>query len=303
MIHTTEHTQEIHAPAAAVHGLLADVAAWPRLFGPTVHVEYIERSGAEERIQIWAQANEETKTWVSRRVLGDLTISFRQEVSAPPVLSMGGKWIVEPRGDDACLVRLLHDFTAADGQADWVQRAVDRNSVSELDGLRQATERRDDLLLSFEDTASIAGSVKDVYDFLNEGDRWAERLPHVSSVSMTEDTPGVQRLLMETRASDGSTHTTESVRICRPPSGIYYKQQRLPALLAMHTGYWLLREDDDGRTRAIAGHTVEIREDKIHAILGPSAEVAQAREYLRNVLGGNSRTTLDHARNYAERRG
>jgi len=304
MTHTTEHTMEIHAPAETVHGILAKVTAWPRVFDPTVHVEYLERNGAEERIQIWAQANREIKTWVSKRIIGDLRISFRQEVSAPPVRSMGGEWIVEPLGSDTCRVRLLHDFTAIDDHAEWVQRAVDTNSISELTGLRQAAERADniELLLSFEDTINIAGSAKDVYDFVNEADRWAERLPHVASVTLGEDMPGVQLLLMETRAADGSTHTTESVRICRSPSGIYYKQLQLPALLAMHVGYWRFQEGDVGQTQATAGHAVQIREDAIRRILGPEAGVAEARDYLRRVLGGNSRATLQHSKDYAEQR-
>jgi|HubBroStandDraft_1064217.scaffolds.fasta_scaffold02909_10 aromatase len=302
MTFTTQHTIEIQAPAAAVHRLLAGVTEWPRLFEPTIHVEYLERNDAAERIQIWAQANGETRTWVSRRVIGELTISFRQEVSSPPVLSMGGKWIVEPLGSGSCLVRLLHDFTAAGGQEDWVRRAVDRNSNSELAGLRRAAERSGDLLLTFADTVDIDGSVQDVYDFLNEADRWADRLPHVASVSLAEDTPGLQRLRMDTRAADGSIHTTESVRICRPPRRIYYKQLELPALLAMHVGHWELREDGTGRLRATAGHSVEIRPDAIQRLLGPDAGPAQARGYLRKILGGNSRTTLEHARAYAGQR-
>jgi len=215
---------------------------------------------------------------------------------------MGGEWIVEPLGSDTCRVRLLHDFTAADDQIGWVEEAVHTNSVSELTGLREIAERasQGELRLSFEDTISIAGSAKDAYDFVNEADRWAERLPHVASVSLREDMPGVQLLLMETRAADGSTHTTESVRICRPSSGIYYKQLKLPALLSMHVGYWRFEEVDDGLTRVTAGHAVEIREDAIRQVLGPAAGIADARDYLRSVLGGNSKATLAHAKKYAE---
>jgi len=302
MIKNTEHSMEINAPAGAVHKIIANVTAWPQVFKPTVHVEYLEQKGNEERIQIWAQANGETKAWVSKRVIRDLSITFRQEVSAPPVRSMGGEWIVEPLGSDTCRVRLLHDFTAADDQIGWVEEAVHTNSVSELTGLREIAERasQGELRLSFEDTISIAGSAKDAYDFVNEADRWAERLPHVASVSLREDMPGVQLLLMETRAADGSTHTTESVRICRPSSGIYYKQLKLPALLSMHVGYWRFEEVDDGLTRVTAGHAVEIREDAIRQVLGPAAGIADARDYLRSVLGGNSKATLAHAKKYAE---
>jgi aromatase len=302
MVHTTEHTIDIDAPAETVHGLLADVTAWPRLFEPSVHIEVIERDGDQERIQIWAQANGETKTWVSKRVLSTTSIAFRQEVPSPPVASMGGEWIVEAVSQTSCRVRLLHDFTAVGDESDWILRAVNSNSIKELEGLRRAIQRPQELLLTFEDTVDIAGSVKDVYDFLNEAGHWRERLPHVAAVELTEDTPGIQLLKMDTRTADGSTHTTESVRICRPPYGIYYKQLGLPALLNMHVGYWRLEETDDG-VRATAGHSVEIRREAITEILGSQAGPADVRAFLRKALGGNSTTTLRHARDYAERRG
>jgi aromatase len=40
----------------------------------------------------------------------------------------------------------------------------------------------------------------------------------------------------------------------------------------------------------------------IHAILGPDAGVPEARVFLRNALGTNSRATLGHAKTYAEAR-
>ena len=91
MIHHTEHRIAIDAPVDVVYGLLAEVGRWPRLFGPTVHTEHVERSERSERIRIWATANDEVKTWTSRRELDPDAhrITFRQEVSHPPVASMG----------------------------------------------------------------------------------------------------------------------------------------------------------------------------------------------------------------------
>ncbi len=54
-----EHQIAVDAPAAEVYQLIADVAQWPRLFSPTVHVEYLDRSPGQERIRIWAMANGE----------------------------------------------------------------------------------------------------------------------------------------------------------------------------------------------------------------------------------------------------
>ncbi|MGW3834993.1 cyclase, partial [Streptomyces microflavus] len=49
-------------------------------------------------------------------------------------------------------------------------------------------------------------------------------------------------------------------------------------------------------------HTVVIRAENIEKILGPEADVAQAREYVKAALSTNSRATLGHAKDYAEAR-
>ncbi|GAA2301366.1 aromatase/cyclase [Streptomyces kunmingensis] len=308
-VREVEHGITVHAPATDVYRLLAEVENWPRLFPPNVHVEYLEREPGHERIRIWATANGEAKNWTSRRELDPeaLRITFRQEVSAPPVAEMSGTWIVEPQGPDETRLRLLHTYRAVDDDPDgltWIDQAVDRNSREELpglkDGLEQATTEAE-LTLSFVDSVRVEGSAKDLYDFVNEADRWTERLPHVSEVRLTEDTPGLQVLRMDTKAVDGSTHTTESVRVCFPHQKIVYKQTTLPALMALHTGYWEFRDDDGGVT-ASSQHTVVLNADNITKVLGPDAGVPEARDFVRKALGANSRATLEHAKGYAEAR-
>ncbi|MET9128193.1 SRPBCC family protein, partial [Streptomyces sp. NPDC004528] len=230
-----EHEITIAAPAPAVYRLLAEVTNWPRIFPPTIHVDQVERNGSEERIRIWATANGEAKNWTSRRTLDPeaLRITFRQEIPAPPVAAMGGTWIIEPLGDDASRVRLLHDYRAIDDDPHdllWIDQAVDRNSRSELDALKKNVElahAAEEATFSFEDTVLIDGSAKDVYAFLNEAHLWPERLPHVSTVRLQEDTPGLQTLEMDTRAKDGSLHTTKSYRVTFPHHRIAYKQTTL----------------------------------------------------------------------------
>ena len=304
-----EHEITVSAPAAEVYRLIADVANWPRIFPPTIYVDHLERSGNEELIGIWATANGAAKNWTSRRVLDPdgLRITFRQTVSTPPVASMGGTWIIEPLGAAASRVRLLHDYTAVDddpaGLA-WIDEAVDRNSRSELAALKTNVElatASEELTFSFEDTVRVDGAAKDLYDFVNEADRWSERLPHVATVRLTEDTPGLQTLEMDTRAKDGSTHTTKSYRVCLDGRKIAYKQTTLPALMNLHTGYWTFRETDEG-TFASSQHTVVLRPENIEKILGAEAGVAEAREYVQGALSTNSRATLNHAKAYAEAR-
>ncbi|MFD7439372.1 aromatase/cyclase [Streptomyces sp. NPDC059861] len=304
-----EHEITISAPAADVYRLIADVANWPRIFPPTIYVDHLERSGDEELIRIWATANGEPKNWTSRRVLDPdaLRITFRQQVSTPPVATMGGTWIIEPQDESTSRVRLLHDYTAVDddpASLKWIDEAVDRNSRSELAALKSNVElatASEELTFSFEDTVEVEGSAKDAYDFVNEAGLWSERLPHVATVRLTEDSPGLQTLEMDTRAKDGSTHTTRSYRVCLEGRKIAYKQTTLPALMNLHTGYWTFADTGTGST-ASSQHTVVLRPENIEKILGPGAGVAEAREYVRSALSTNSRATLGHAKAYAEAR-
>ncbi|MFG2577410.1 aromatase/cyclase [Streptomyces sp. NPDC048481] len=306
-----EHEITINAPAAAVYRLLAEVTEWPRIFPPTIFVDREDGGADEERIRIWATANGEPKTWTSRRVLDPegLRITFRQEVPAPPVAAMGGTWIVEPLDEGASRVRLLHDYRAVDDDPHdllWIERAVDRNSTSELAALKENVERvhaadAQELTFSFTDTVRIEGSAKDAFAFVNEAGRWTERLPHVARVRFAEDTPGLQELEMDTRAKDGSTHTTKSYRVVLGHHRIAYKQVTLPALMTLHTGMWTFEESGDGGATASSQHTVTLNTDNIAAVLGPDATVADARAYVHSALSTNSLATLGHAKEYAER--
>lgn len=308
----TEHEIHIQAPAAAVYRLLAEVTNWPRIFPPTIFVDRVEGSATEERIRIWATANGEPKNWTSRRTLdpGSGRITFRQEVPAPPVAAMGGTWLLEPDGEQRTRVRLLHDFRAiGDDPHDllWIERAVDRNSVSELAALKLNVEQAHaaeaaDLTFSFTDSVQVAGRAKDVFDFINDAGRWPERLPHVAAVRFAEDTPGLQSLEMDTQARDGSVHTTKSYRVTFTDQRIAYKQITLPALMTLHTGLWTFQETGAGTT-ASSQHTVTLNTQNIARVLGPDATVADARAYVHGALSTNSLATLNHAKRYAEEMG
>ncbi|MEU0743260.1 aromatase/cyclase [Streptomyces sp. NPDC006134] len=304
-----EHDITVAAPAAAVYRLLAEVENWPRIFPPTLFADRTEHTATGERIRIWATANGEAKNWTSRRTLDPdaLRITFRQEVTQPPVAAMGGAWIIEPRSEAESRVRLLHDYRAVDDDPEglkWIDEAVDRNSRSELAALKQNLERAhadEDLTFSFTDSVTVRGAAKDLFDFVNEAGRWPERLPHVATVRLTEDTPGLQTLEMDTRAKDGSTHTTKSYRVVFPHHRIAYKQVTLPALMTLHTGIWTFEETARG-TVASSQHTVTLATGAIERVLGPDATVADARAYVHEALSTNSLATLTHAKQYAERK-
>lgn len=309
----TEHSIAVDAPAADVYRLLSDVSQWPTIFPPTIHAEQAERIGErEERIRIWATANGEMRTWTSRRMLDPaaLRIEFRVEVLKDPIASMAGTWIVEPSGGGSSTVRLLHDFRAVDDDPEklaWVQKAVDSNSTVELAGLKETLETtvgaRREQTFSFADSVTIDGAAEDVYEFIDRADLWTQRLPHVARAVLTEES-GAQILEMDTRAPDGSTHTTKSARICFPHQRIIYKQTTLPALVNLHSGVWTFVPDParPGSVLATSHHTVRIAQERITDVLGADADLAKARTLVRETLGANSMITLQHAKQFAESR-
>ncbi|MFJ6855961.1 aromatase/cyclase, partial [Streptomyces sp. NPDC091271] len=164
--HEVEHEITIAAPAPDVYRLLAEVDNWPLIFPPTLHVDRVDGDGTQERIRIWATANGEPKNWTSRRELDPegMRITFRQEITTPPVAAMGGTWIIEPLGAEESRVRLLHDYRAIDDDPHdllWIDRAVDSNSRKELAALKENVEAAHtarELTFSFEDTVLIHGS-------------------------------------------------------------------------------------------------------------------------------------------------
>lgn len=310
--HVTEHSITVAASPATIYDLVADVSAWPQVFGPTVHVEVLEEAseaGGEQLLRIWAIANEKVRTWTSRRTLDPVsrTITFRQVVSAAPVASMGGEWRVEPLEDGRTRVVLLHDYRATgDDPAaeELIEQAVDRNSRAELAALKNAAElgdARDELHFTFSDSELVTGAAGDVYAFLDRADLWPERLPHVARLDLTEDEPGVQHMDMDTRSPDGSTHNTTSVRVCfEDRNMIVYKQLRVPVAMSGHTGRWVIESLGDGTVRATSWHTVTLDPEGVRAALGPEATLAEARALVRKALGTNSSTTLRHAKQFAE---
>ncbi|MFI0982667.1 aromatase/cyclase [Streptomyces sp. NPDC021093] len=304
--HHATHTVTVDAPAETVYEIIADVTRWPQFFAPNIHVEHLDKGAQDERIHIWATANGAVKHWISRRELNraERSVTFRQEVSTAPVASMGGTWTVIPEGAGSRL-ELRHDFTVVDDApegVDWVNTALDRNSEAELAGIKRVAEEYDrlgDLMFDFEDTVHVAADGKDVFEFLQRADLWPQRLPHVDRLDLTEDEPGVQVMAMDTRAADGSVHTTESVRVVFGADRIVYKQTTVPALMTAHTGCWTVTANGDG-VDVTSQHTVIIRPDAIERILGAGRTEADARAYVQHALSTNSRATLGHAKEYAE---
>ncbi|WP_326573081.1 aromatase/cyclase [Streptomyces sp. NBC_00481] len=306
-VHRTSHSIEVAAPAGVVYGLISDAVRWPLLLPSTVHVERLEFDGTNERLRMWATAGSQVRSWISTRVQDPRTrcVQFCQQHLQAPVRTMNGTWVVEERPGGSSLLTLLHDFTVHGDRAEdvaWAERALGVNSPAELGSLRSLAERWtrfDELVLSFEDAVAIDAPVEPVYDFLYRVGDWPRRIPHVSRLELTEDTPGVQVVTMDTLTADGLV-TTASLRLCFPHAGrIVYKQTVTPALMQAHTGEWNVLHGEHG-VMAVAQHSVLLREEAVRRVLGPDADLAQARRHVREALGRNSTATLHLARRHAE---
>lgn len=303
---TTTHQTRIDAPAPTVYRIIADAAAWPQRFGPTVHVERTDLGAGAERLRLWATAGDRVLSWTSLRELDKhgLTVTFRQEVTNPPVAAMGGTWKITPVTADSCVLTLLHDFEAVDDdptELAWIAASTDRNSTIELSNIKALAESWDEqqsLVFSFADDVVIDGGLQEAYEFLYQAGLWSGRLPHVAAIDLREEPGNVQWMKMVTRAMDGSEHTTESVRVGFGDR-IVYKQLVPPALMTAHTGVWSLEQTDSG-VHVTSSHTVAVNPAAITAVLGEQADLEAACKFIRAAVGGNSAATLKLTRQFVE---
>ncbi|MEU7103407.1 aromatase/cyclase [Streptomyces longwoodensis] len=301
------HTVEVAAPAGVVYAVLADATKLPLYFSPNIHAERLDFDGESERLRMWSLVDGQLKSWTSWRHLDAVRrrIDFRQEPPASPLTSMNGTLQVTERGPHRTELHLRYHYgvdTARPADRAWAERAahdISRTQLAELKSYAERWTRLDDLVLSFEEAVRVHGPAELVYDFLYRAGDWPDLVPHVTRTDVHEDTPGVQRMTMETLTEYGC-HTTDSVRICFPHAGrIVHKQTAPHVLLEAHTGEWSVLPDERGVT-VLAQHSVVLREDNATAVLGHHADLAHTRRHVREELGRDSRALLAHAKRHAE---
>jgi aromatase len=309
---SAEHVTELAASARRAYALIEDVGRWPLLFAPCIWSRELKRTGDVQRIQLWAVVSHGVRSWTSRRVLDPTSnrIDFAQENPAAPLTEMTGHWRFEdPSPGGPGRLELGHRWTT-DGDPGATERigaALDSNSTAEIGALRTWAERPagpDELILSFSDDELIAASAPEVYDFLYRADLWPQRLPHVAGLDV-ETIPAeassagaeVQMMDMVTSATDGSTHTTQSVRLCFAGERIVYKQTTPPRGLLAHSGEWLFSSEPAG-TRVTARHTVAVDPTTVESVFGSGTTMAQALLKARDIIGANSRGTLRTTRSH-----
>ncbi|MEU7742757.1 aromatase/cyclase [Nonomuraea sp. NPDC049158] len=304
-VHVVEEAQRVRAPMETVYGLVADVIGWTQHFHPAVHAEYVSRCENEDVVRQWSLAGEDgVRVWTVRRRLDPAgRITFVHEPPAPPATDVRGEWLFTTDGPDVTEVRMRHEFQVAGGApvAGPIAENIRANTLRYLAALADTAQRKaevDELTVSFEDSLVIDGPIEAVYAYLYAADRWPERIPHVTRLDLRESTPNVQFFDMDTKAADGSIHTTRSVRICQPPNLIVYKQIRLPDQLDAHTGHWKFTQTAEG-VIASARHTATIKRSAL-PLKSPGETPAGARRYVRKVLSANSMSNLRLAKRFAE---
>ncbi|MGH3757830.1 aromatase/cyclase [Actinophytocola sp.] len=143
-IRTTRHTIRVAAPPQQIYQLIANADRWPHIFDSVLAVEHIGWGGSGERVRFWGTFGDRRGSWVSAREVNPkrMQLRFRQERAAHPLASLGGVWIVRPKGAGA-LVALDHYYTVVDDDPVHVRHVddmIEHNGTSLLAALRRAAE-------------------------------------------------------------------------------------------------------------------------------------------------------------------
>jgi aromatase len=286
-MYKTAHQVQVSAPAEKVFGLIENTDQWPQVFPPIVVTERLESRDGWQRARIHLWNDGKAAEWVALRrpVPEDLRLDYRQEQPWPPVLDMGGSWVVQPVDDATCVVHLEHDYESARTDAETlnlIDDIIDNNSEAELAALKAAAELDSELLVTFGESLDIKAPPEQVYRFLRDVEDWPVRIPHVATATLTPVASNVDLLDMDTRTDEGTIHTARSIRVCLPERRIVQKYLVLPPIAALHMAEWAV---DDGK--ATVTHTVVVKDKR-------------SREFAKNALLDNSRLTLAVAKAMVE---
>lgn len=148
---TARHTVKVAAPPKRVFELVANVDRWPALLDTLDHVEHLGLDGAGERVRFVPRADGESHGLTMVRELNPkrMQVRFRQVDVEPPVASIGGYWLVVPKGFGSMVV-LDHYFRVLDddaGVAAVVEEMIAASSTSMLSALRRTMESSSDSVI------------------------------------------------------------------------------------------------------------------------------------------------------------
>jgi aromatase len=144
-IWTTRHTTWVAALPKRVFELVANVDRWPTLLDSLVSVEHLGFDGARERVRFARCTDGATHALTMARELNPkrMQVRFRQVDVLAPIASMGGFWLVVPKGSGSTVV-LDHYYRVEDNDpaaAAEVERRIAEESTSMLTALRHTVEQ------------------------------------------------------------------------------------------------------------------------------------------------------------------
>jgi len=150
-IWTARHTVRVAAPPKRAFELVANVDRWPGLVGTLDTVEHLGFDGVCERVRFVKQGGADL-TMVRELNPKRMQVRFRQVDCVAPVASMGGIWLVLPKGLGV-MVAIDHYYRVSDNSpvtAARVEVEIAEESTKMLTALRETLEF-DDIVASYSD--------------------------------------------------------------------------------------------------------------------------------------------------------
>jgi hypothetical protein len=146
-IWTARHTVRVAAPPKRVFELVANVDRWPALLDSLVDVEHLGFEGVCERVRFAKRVAGEIHDLTMLRELNPkrMQVRFRQIDMLPPLASMGGIWLVLPKGLGS-MVAIDHYYRVLDNSpatAARVEVEIAAESQPMLAALRTTIESGD----------------------------------------------------------------------------------------------------------------------------------------------------------------
>lgn len=143
-IWTARHTTRIAMPPRRVFELVANVDRWRALLDSLVSVEHLGFDGVCERVRFSKRIDGVTHGMTMELDLNPkrMQVRFRQVDVLPPLASMGGLWLVVPKGRGS-MVALDHYYRVTDNSpvtAAQVERQIAEESTSMLSALQHTVD-------------------------------------------------------------------------------------------------------------------------------------------------------------------
>ena len=156
MRYHASHQVTCDVPASQVYDLVRDSSRWPALLEPCERVRVLESGADFELIEISARVGGELMTWQSRRRFTPAVYGVDADIIQPMKLvkAMITTWRIVELDSQRSVLLLEHSYDLCDDvanqvagveteadAADFIRRAIDANSSTELGNMKRAAEQ------------------------------------------------------------------------------------------------------------------------------------------------------------------